>query len=158
MCERVYQVAQATQAAASGMSFETAITIVLAALAALLTALAIIIGLVAIWGWAGIKEEAAKAAREAIDRKTKDYPSPETMLELQSRMEDILGSWDAIQNKLVTTVATNQVAPASNTEVQEDTATVAPPYPGEEVQNVSSAPAGPTTDNPSPNDPTANSG
>ncbi len=157
MCEHVYQAAQTTQAATSGMPFETAITIVLAALGALLTALAIIIGLVAIWGWAGIKEEAAKAAREAIDRKTKDYPAPETMLELLSRMQDIVGSWDAIQNKLVTSVATNQVAPASNVGVQQET-TVAPPYPGEGAQNVATSASDSEPHNPGSDDTNADSG
>ena len=150
MCERVYPLIQeAAQVASSGMTFETAITIVLAALAALLTAMAIIIGIVAIWGWAGIKEEAAKAAREAIDRKTKDYPSPERMLELVSRMEEILGSWDNVQDKLVSGTATNPVAPASNSGVQQQ-APVAPPYPGEGVQNVTPTPASPAPHNPEP--------
>lgn len=149
MCERVYPLVQEAAQAASGMTFETAITIVLAALAALLTAMAIIIGIVAIWGWAGIKEEAAKAAREAIDRKTKDYPSPERMIELVSRMEEILGAWDNVQDKLVSGNAANQVAPASNTGVQQQ-APVAPPYPGEGEQNVS-----PTATNPAPHNPEA---
>jgi hypothetical protein len=159
MCEHLYQAAQSAQANVPAMPFETAITIVLAALAALLTALAIIIGIVAIWGWAGIKEEAAKAAREAIDRKTKDYPAPERMLELVFRMEEILGSWDNIQDKLVSGNAAKGVAPASNAEVQQQ-APVAPPYPGEGAQNVSTTTANPEPHNPDPNiaEPGANSG
>jgi hypothetical protein len=118
------------------MSFESAITIILAALAALLTALAIIIGLGAIWGWAGIKEAASKAATDAMNRRMKEYPEPERMLELMSRMEEVLGSWESIQNQLVTGFAAEPVATASNAGVQQET-TVAPPYPGQEVKNVS---------------------
>jgi hypothetical protein len=152
MCEVVYEAAKT----ATGWSFESAITLVLAALgaligvlAAILTALAIGIGIAAIWGWSGIKEAAAKAATDAMNLKMREYPGPEVMLELASRMEEILGSWDAIQNKLVTGAATNQLAPASNAGVQQET-TVAPPYPGEGVQNVSSAPANPEPHNPGP--------
>jgi hypothetical protein len=51
------------------MPFESAITMILAALAALLTALAIIIGMAALWGWAGIKDGAEKAATNAMNLK-----------------------------------------------------------------------------------------
>jgi len=57
MCETTYfSAAMAAQVIESHMSFEVAITIVLAALTAVLTALAIGIGVVAIFGYAGMKE------------------------------------------------------------------------------------------------------
>jgi len=114
------------------VSYSELIVIVLTALAVLLTALAIIIGIAAIWDWAGIKE----AAEKSVNLKMKEL-QPERMLELASRMEDVLGSWDAIQSKVVTDRDTKGVAPASNTGVQQGTV-VAPPYPGEGVQNASS--------------------
>jgi|SRR5260370_20803609 hypothetical protein len=129
----------------------TYLGVLLAALGVLLTALAIIIAIAAIWGWAGIRDGAAKAATDAANFKMKDYPTAERMLELTSRMETVLGSWDSIQNQLVTGAATKPVAPASNTDVQQET-TVAPPYPGEGVQNVSTAPANPAPHNPDQTD------
>jgi len=124
MCEHAYELTQA----ASGMSFETAITIVLAALGAILTALAIIIGIAAIWGWGGIKDAAAKAATDAINAKMQEYPDPSTMLELVKRMEEIVGRWDAIQTTVVTDSSAKAVANASNIGVQQE-GSVPPPYP-----------------------------
>jgi hypothetical protein len=46
------------------MDSTTALTLVLASLAVLLTALAIMVGIAAIWGYASIKEEAKKIATE----------------------------------------------------------------------------------------------
>jgi hypothetical protein len=46
------------------MDFNTAITIILAALGVLLTALAIMVGVAAVWGYGSIKEEARKIASE----------------------------------------------------------------------------------------------
>jgi hypothetical protein len=111
------------------ISYSEFITILLTALTVLLTALAIIIGLAAIWGWAGIKEAATKAGTEAVNSKMKEL-QPERMLELASRMEEILGSWENIQNKVVTDNDTKDIAPASNAGVQPKT-TVAPQYPPE---------------------------
>jgi len=118
----------------------TFLGVLLAALGVLLTALAIMIAIAAIWGYAGIKEAAAKAATDAMALKMKEYPEPQTMLEMVSRMENILGSWNEIQNQLVTGAVTKPVAPASDAGVQQEP-TVAPPYPGQEVQNVGTAPA-----------------
>lgn len=48
------------------LDFNTAITIILAVLGVILTALAIMIALLAWWGYSGIKEEAKKTAERAI--------------------------------------------------------------------------------------------
>lgn len=127
----------------------------LTALTALLAALAIIIGIVAVWGWGGMKEAAAQAAVQAVALRMKDLPSPERMLELASRMEDILGSWDAIQNKVVTDNDPNSVAQASNIRVKEETQ-VAPEYPGQGARDASSQPN--STNTPSTDDPRPGSG
>jgi hypothetical protein len=152
MCEFVYEAAQTAPA----MSFESAITIILAALAVLLTALAIIIGLGAIWGWVGIKEAASKAATDAMNKRMEKYPDPESMADMMSRMEDILGTWDNIKDKLVTGAGTKEVATASNGGVQQEPP-VAPPYPGEPI--VSTTPTSPEPPAGSPNvDPSTGSG
>ena len=139
------------------MSFEGFVAIMLTALGIMLAVLAIGLAIAAIWGWGEIKSTAAKAATGAIEKVMAEYPAPGRMLELASRMEEILGSWDNIQDKLVSGNAANQVAPASNTGVQQQ-APVAPPYPGEEAQNVSPATANPEPHNPAPTDADANSG
>jgi hypothetical protein len=51
----------------------TSLTLVLAALGALLTALAIIIGIAAIFGYSGIKEEARRIATDAAHKKLTEY-------------------------------------------------------------------------------------
>jgi len=118
----------------------TFLGVLLAALGVLLTALAIMIAIAAIWGYAGIKEAAAKAATDAMALKMKEYPEPQTMLEMVSRMENILGSWNEIQNQLVTVLSRKPVAPASDAGVQQR-AYGGAAHPGQEVQNVGTAPA-----------------
>jgi len=141
------------------MSFEGFVAIMLTALGIMLAVLAIGLAIAAIWGWGEIKSTAAKAATGAIEKVMAEYPSPGRMLELASRMEEILGSWDNIQDKLVSGNAAKEVVPASNTEIQQQ-APVAPPYPGEGVQNVSIATTNPEPHDPGPHtaEPGANSG
>ncbi|HXB61718.1 MAG TPA: hypothetical protein VNU94_02555, partial [Acidobacteriaceae bacterium] len=69
------------------MSYESCVTIVLTALCALLAALAIIIGLAAIWGYGGIKEALTKDVSEKADKaladKLKEYPAAADMLDFR---------------------------------------------------------------------------
>lgn len=85
------------------MSYEGYVTIMLAALGVMLMVLTLFIGTLAIMGWSGMKEEAAKAATAAANAKIKDLDI-DRMLDLSSRMEDITGAWENIQNQLVTGV------------------------------------------------------
>lgn len=84
MCERVYQ-----QAVASvSVDPVTSLTLVLAALAVLLTALAIMIGIAAIWGYTGLKEEARRIATEAAHKKLIEYFEKESLRDTIRTMVD----------------------------------------------------------------------
>jgi hypothetical protein len=66
-------------AAATAIDPVTSLTLVLAALAVLLTALAIIIGIAAVWGYLGIKEDARRIATEAAHKKLVEYFENESL-------------------------------------------------------------------------------
>jgi hypothetical protein len=55
------------------MSWEAWVGILLACITVVLTALAIAIGIAAIWGYGEIKKEAGTRAQESIDRKLGEY-------------------------------------------------------------------------------------
>jgi hypothetical protein len=120
------------------MSFESAITIILTALAVMLAALAIGIGVVAVWGYIGLRDSVKAAAEEHVAKtmreKLKDYPEAAEFIRLKTEIQQQL----ALASQL-TSPATEKVAPASNNEVQEQPqiAEVAPKYPGEEEPDAS---------------------
>lgn len=167
MCESVYHAAAASSAAP--MSFETAITIVLAALTAILTALAIGIGVAAIWGYGGLKESlnnmATKRVDEAMLAKLKEYPEAAEILDLTQRLRSRLDFLDQVQNQIDTvyeskpvekasisgikgTTAVPAAAPATQVSPEQKIA-VPEPYPGEEQPHASGA--GKTPDSPAGN-------
>jgi hypothetical protein len=122
------------------MTLESAIIIVLAALTAFLAALAVAIGIFAIFGYTtlrdGVRETAKKHVEIEMDLKMKAYPSPAQLIELSTRMEALLGNWDQLQNQGVTDVpiasAAEAVASASDPKVKQVAPDVAPPYPKEQ--------------------------
>ena len=152
MCEVVYEIPKA------GMSYEGFVTIMLTALAVMLAVLAIIIGILAFLGYAGFKDYIKAAVAEqvpllvkpAMDEHLKQYPDASKFIELYQELHGFY----LFQKKLVTKPEPKNVAPASNSKVQEEKAKVdkdvipVADYPGEEPQNVNpdaeSAPDGPT--------------
>jgi type VI protein secretion system component VasK len=89
------------------------LTVVLTAMAVILAALAIGIGVFAIWGYLGIRDAVAKQVGEAADKalaeKLEKYPAAEDMLELKRRMEESFKITAQI------TVESNSIADASKT-------------------------------------------
>jgi predicted membrane protein len=59
----------ATMAHDHNVTFDTYMSVVLSALAIMLTALAIIVGIAAIWGYQQISERAEQRAQEAVESK-----------------------------------------------------------------------------------------
>ena len=148
MCERIYQ----QVIASTTVDPITSLTLVLAALSALLTALAIIIGLAAIWGYVGlrdaVKEMAAKKVDEAMLLKLKEYPDSAAMISLVRRLEAYAKFQDAVQNKILTTPDPKTVeitsipdiqgeAPETPLDTVEQQVTQIEKYPGEEDDDAS---------------------
>jgi hypothetical protein len=74
MCEQdAYHALQAGATIPPVTDWTVAITIILAALGAILTALAIMIALLAIFGYRGIKDEANRIATEAANKTLDEY-------------------------------------------------------------------------------------
>jgi Na+-transporting methylmalonyl-CoA/oxaloacetate decarboxylase gamma subunit len=160
MCEVVYESSKAV----SGMSFESAIIIILTALAIMLAILAIGIAVMAIWGYAGFKDFVREAAKkhvaEAMTTKMKEYPEGARVLEAMQQLIVKTDLLEKLQNQLVTAPASKNIESASKSTIQgtaEGKATVTAagtvlasiePYPGEEPKNASDHPA--ETTNPSP--------
>jgi hypothetical protein len=82
----------------------TSLTVVLAALAVLLAALTIIIGIAAVWGYLGIKEDTRKIATEAAHKKLVEYFENESLKDKIRQMvpappvQDIEGKQDSVQS------------------------------------------------------------
>lgn len=66
----------------------TALTLVLAALGVLLTALTLIIGIAAIWGYGGLREEARRIATEAAHAKLIEYFEKQSLRDTIRTMVD----------------------------------------------------------------------
>ena len=119
MCERLYQ---ATVAAAQGMSFETAITIILTALAVMLAVVTIGIGGLAVWGYFGIrdsvKDMAEKKVDEAMKEALKKYPDAADMLRTMQRLAAQADFLDQVRNRVVTSPDPKALETASNLDVQ----------------------------------------
>lgn len=125
----------------------TAITVVLAAIAALLALLGVGLGALALWGYAGIKDEAQKAAGKAMDTRLKEYPSVAEVVEYVQRIKDSAAFAEQMQNQIVISAAPKPVETPSKPSVQEGVQKNAPPavaqtpeqkiatYPGEEASN-----------------------
>jgi hypothetical protein len=107
------------------MSYESAVTIILAAVTVMLAAIGLMIGIIAIWGFGEMRNFLRTAAERHVTRvmeeKLGEYPKPDELLEMYKK-------------QLVIDTGANSVATASNSEVQEGS-TVAPPYPEGEPSN-----------------------
>lgn len=119
MCERLYH---ATVAAAQGMSFETAITIILTALAVILAVVTLGIGSLAVWGYFGIrdsvKDMAEKKLDEAMTEHLRKYPSAADMLNTMRRLNTQADFLDQARNRAVTSPDPKELASASNAGVK----------------------------------------
>lgn len=130
-------------AASPPMSFETAITIILAALAVLLAVLALIIGIFAFYGYVGLRkslrEMAIARVDEAMIAKLREYPQSGEMLELVQRFKIKLDFLDQVQSQLGNPPESKNIEKASKDDnVQQEAAVEsAAPYPGEEEPNAS---------------------
>ena len=111
------------------MSYEGFVTIVLTALAVMLAGIGLMIGIMAIWGYAEMRNFLRAAAERHVAKVMEDklgqYPTPDELVEMY-------------KNQLVTNT-TNPVASASNTAVQE---IVAPRYPDGEPADARSRETG----------------
>lgn len=122
----------------SGMSFESAITIILTALAVMLALFAIGVAIMAVWGYYGFKDFVRDAAKKhvesAMDMKMKEYPEGAKVWEVLQAMVERTRALDRLQPQVVTSLETNSVAPASNIGIKQLNQ-----YPGEETQNASNS-------------------
>jgi hypothetical protein len=120
MCELVYQAT--TAAATPSIDTVTLLTLVLAALGVLLTALAIMIGVAAIWGYVGMRDSVKEMAEKRVDLAMKDvlekYPPAADMLRMMDRIQAQLELWDRVRNQTVTDPAPNAVEMSSNNVVE----------------------------------------
>jgi hypothetical protein len=113
MLALLQEAANSTPPSTPPISYESFLTIVLTALCAILAALAILVGVLAFWGYSGIKDALTKEVRESADKalkeKLKEYPAAAEMVALRTRMEQIEGLRSQI------TPEPNDLAEASNT-------------------------------------------
>jgi len=129
------------------MSYEGFVTIMLTAIAVMLAILAIIIAILAVFGYAGFKDAVRDAVSKSVGpimaEKLKEYPDAAKFIELYESMETRLAFLDSVQNKIVSSPASESSPESSNlgakeTEAKKDKVeTPIEPYPGEEPHNVS---------------------
>jgi hypothetical protein len=109
----------------------TAITVVLAALAALVAVVGLGIGALALWGYAGLKDEAEKTVSLTMDAKLKEYPSAADMIALHTRMKATAEFIEQVQNQMVIPVESKPVETPSKPSVQVDAAAASTETPSE---------------------------
>jgi hypothetical protein len=112
------------------------LTVTLTAVCALLAALAIIIALAAIWGYAGIRDEISKTvsmrAGEQLEKKLSEYPDSKDIIALFEAMQAMHDRQLLLSSKLVSPSASESAARSSK-RVQQRTKTsesLAKDYPG----------------------------
>jgi hypothetical protein len=112
------------------------LTVTLTAVCAILTALAIIIAIAAIWGYAGIKKElteaVAKRAEESLDNKLKEYPDAREYIDLLNSLRSMHENQKRLSDQLVTKSASKS-APGASKGVPgkaRDQGSLAKDYPG----------------------------
>jgi hypothetical protein len=119
MCERAYH---AAIVAVQGMSFESAITIILTALGVMLAVVTLGIGGLAIWGYFGIrdsvKDMATKKVDDAMAEALKKYPAAADMFKILQRLRDQADLMDQLRNQVVTSPDPKSVAITSKPVVQ----------------------------------------
>jgi hypothetical protein len=134
------------------MSFESAITIILTALAVILAAVTLGIGVLAIWGYFGIRDSVKDMATKKVDNAMAEalnkYPAAADMFRILKRLQDQADLRDQLRNQVVTSPDPKSVAIASKPVVQEEPAetplesvsqqvTPIEKYPGEEGKDAS---------------------
>jgi hypothetical protein len=112
------------------------LTVTLTAVCAILAALAIIIAIAAIWGYAGIKKElteaVAKRAEESLENKLKEYPDAKKFVDLLDSLQSLHENQKRLSDQLVTRSASKSVPRASKgvQEKAKDQDSLAKDYPG----------------------------
>jgi hypothetical protein len=134
----LFHVAAEARAAAEphAVTYVDFLTVTLTAVCALLAALAIIIAIAAIWGYAGIKKElteaVAKRAEESLENKLKEYPDAKKFVDLLDSLQSLHENQKRLSDQLVTRSASKSV-PRASKGVQEkvkDQDSLAKDYPG----------------------------
>lgn len=124
------------------ISFDSYLSIMLTALGVMVATFAILVGLAAIWGYAGLKdyvrEMAIKKVDEAMDAHLKKYPDATKMIATLERLREQADFIDRIRNQVVITPEPKSVANASKPVIQVDQspvpADIAPATPLESTQ------------------------
>jgi uncharacterized membrane protein len=105
------------------ISYDVYISIMLTALGVMVATFAILVGLAAVWGYAGLKdylhETASKQVDAAIQDTLKKYPASADMLEALRQLKEQIKLWDEIRNQAVTVAAPKTVEIASKPVIQE---------------------------------------
>lgn len=129
------------------LSYDAYLSIMLTALGVMVATFAILVGLAAIWGYAGLKdyirEIAIKKVDKAVQDRLKKYPAAADVLSTLEQLRKHAEFWDEMRNQVVTGPEPKSVATASKTVVQEGIAetplesiegqaTPIAEYPGEE--------------------------
>jgi hypothetical protein len=96
----------------------TAITVVLAALAALVAVVGLGIGALALWGYAGLRDEAKKSVSQAMDDKLREYPSSAEIVKSFRRIEDRAEFIEQMQNQMVTRIEPKPIETPSKPSVE----------------------------------------
>jgi|ERR1039458_3049100 hypothetical protein len=129
------------------LSYDSYLSIMLTALGVMVATFAILVGLAAIWGYAGLKDYVREIAITKVDvavqEALKKYPNSADMFSTLKRLREHAEFLDEIRNKVVTAPEPKTVANASKSIVQEEVAetplesiekqaTPIAKYPGEE--------------------------
>jgi hypothetical protein len=132
-------------------SFDAYLSIMLTALGVMIATFAILVGLAAIWGYAGLrdylKETASHQVDKAVQETLKKYPDAADIVKALQRLEEQSKIWDQLINQSVTANEPKSVAMASKLDVEkglagtplesiEKQATPIAKYPGEEDGHV----------------------
>jgi len=103
-------------------SYDSYLSIMLTALGVMVATFAILVGLAAIWGYAGLKDHlrdiAAKQVSAATEDALKKYPNSADMFKVLQRLKDQADLNDALRNQAVTIPDPKSVATASKSVVQ----------------------------------------
>lgn len=88
------------------LSYDAYLSIMLTALGVMVATFAILVGLAAIWGYAGLKdyirEIAIKKVDHAVQEALKKYPAAADVLSTLEQLRKHAQFWDDITNKVVT--------------------------------------------------------
>jgi hypothetical protein len=129
------------------LNYDVYLSIMLTALGVMIATFAILVGLAAIWGYAGLRdylrEMAVRQVDAAVQESLKKYPAAADMIDALNQAKKQVEIWDQLRNQAVTAPEPKSVAIASKRSVQggvgetplesvEKQATPIAKYPGEE--------------------------